>query len=1015
MKKNIYLYLWLSILFYSKSITAQNTQPIINSTLNGRVIDDKTKEPVVGATIQIKGTTHGVTTDVDGKFYFQTGQKFPYTLVISYIGFKSREEIVNHEAVTISLEEDVRQLNEVVVIGYGQLLKKDLTGAIESVSSQNIKAVQTSLDRALQGTVAGVNVTQTSGQPGGGISVRVRGGSSIQGGNEPLYVIDGFPIYNSDQNAGVASGPNSNPLSAINPSDIESITVLKDASSTAIYGSRGANGVIIITTKKGKTNENHISYEVSYGVQQVNKKLDLLDAKDFAKLRNDALYDSNPTKGKNQYLTEEQISQLGVGTDWQNETFRKAKTQNHQLSISGGSQRTRYAISGNYFNQDGIISNTDFNRYSGRINLDTDVSNKLRFGINLTGSKTTANLAPSGLITAIISMPATATVFDINGNYTLRNPFENIFSNPIAALNKRVNNTNNYRVLATTYGEYDITEDLVLKVSFGTDIQNNREKSYLPTSIFEGLATNGEARIGYFNSNSWLNENTLTYTKGFQNKHFFNVLAGYTQQRNNREIVSTGSQNFVTDDLTYNALQSGNTPLTPVSSSNTWALNSYLGRINYNFEGKYFATASLRSDGSSRFGKNNKWGYFPSAALGWQISKEKFFESLSSAVTSLKLRASYGSTGNQEIGEYQSLSTLESVKYIFGDQLVTGFRPSRIANSFLGWEQTNQFDTGIDLGILKNKLFLTIDLYRKVTSNLLLDVQIPYTSGHTSSLQNFGSVQNQGIEFSANTQLGRGPFSWASNFNIAFNENEVIQIGNGASSYTFGNYIVKVGEPLGSFYGAVTDGVLQKTEIESKGKLTGNAVPKAGDRLFKDVNGDGTFTTAVDRTIIGNAQPKFIAGFNNSFNYKGFEFAVLFQGSYGNKILNGNGQSLELFNGQQNASIEAINRWTETNNETSIPRAKLDPAPVFSDRYVENGSFLRAKNVSISYSIPKSILTKAKIEAIKIRLSGQNIWTLTKYKGFDPEVTNGSSISPGTDSGIYPTSKSYSLGINLTF
>ncbi|MCP9765438.1 SusC/RagA family TonB-linked outer membrane protein [Lacihabitans soyangensis] len=1014
MKKILYQ-ICLGILLIPLAVSAQETKPLINSKLVGNIIDQKSKEPLVGATVQIKGTTHAVTTDVNGKFYFQTGQKFPYTLVISFIGFKTKEEIVNEEAVTIQLEEDQKLLNEVVVIGYGQLLKKDVTGSIESVNSQSIKAVQTSLDRALQGTVAGVNVTQTSGQPGGGISVRVRGGSSIQGGNEPLYVVDGFPIYNSDQNAGVASGSNSNPLASINPSDIESITVLKDASSTAIYGSRGANGVVIITTKKGKTNENRVSYDVSYGVQKLNKKLDLLDAKGFARLRNDALFDSAPAKGKNQYLSEEQINALGAGTDWQDETFRSAKTQNHQLSISGGSQRTRYAISGNYFNQDGIIKNTDFNRYSARINLDTDINSKVRFGLNLTGTKTTADLAPTGLVSAIISMPATATVFDANGNYTLRNPFENIFSNPIAALNKRINNSNAYRVLATTYGEYDIIDDLVLKVSFGTDIQNNRENSYLPTSIFEGLALNGEARIGYFNSSSWLNENTLTYSKAIQNKHFFNILAGYTQQRNTREIVSTGSQNFVTDALTYNALQSGNTPLTPVSSSNTWALNSYLGRVNYNFEGKYFATASIRSDGSSRFGVNNKWGYFPSAALAWQVSKENFFSPLSAAINSLKIRASYGSTGNQEIGEYQSLSTLESVKYIFGDQIVTGFRPSRIANSFLGWEQTNQFDGGLDLGILKNRLFLTLDLYQKITSNLLLDVQIPYTSGHTSSLQNFGSVRNRGIEVGANTQLGSGAFSWSSNFNIAFNKNEVIQIGNGASFYTFGNYIVKVGEPLGSFYGAVTDGVLQKADIETKGKLTGNAVPKAGDRLYRDINGDGAFTTAADRTTIGTAQPKFTGGFNNTFNYKGFELNVLFQGSYGNKILNGNGQSLELFNGQQNASIAALDRWTETNPSTTIPRAKLDPAPVFSDRYVEDGSFLRAKNVSLTYSLPKPLLVKAKIEAVRIRLSGQNLWTLTNYTGFDPEVTNGSSISPGTDSGIYPTSKTYSLGLNLTF
>ncbi len=1010
MKKNYFLLFWL---FISSGLLAQ--EPLINSRLQGKVVDSRTQEPVIGATVQISGVTHAVQTDLDGNFFFQTGQKFPYHLIVSFVGYKKKQVTAEASPILISLEEENQLLSELVVIGYGAVQKKDLTGAVGSVSDEYIKSTNTSLERALQGSVAGVNVTQTSGQPGGGVSIRVRGGSSIQGGNEPLYVIDGFPVYNSSVSSGVVSGAATNPLASLNPSDIESITVLKDASSTAIYGSRGANGVVIITTKKGKANETKVSYDFSYGLQSVRKKLDLLDARGFARLRNDALYDTNPSKGRYQYLAEEQIATLGKGTDWQEEAFNTAPVQNHQLSFSGGTRQLRYLVSGNYFNQDGIIRNTGFDRYALRVNLHSDISSKFRVGLNLSGARTDSDIAPSGIVSALISMPPTATIYEPDGSYTLRNPFENIFSNPIAALNERKNQSVSYRVLGTVNGEYDLSEHLTAKVLFGTDLTEGRDNSYLPASIYEGYSVGGEARRGFSSVFNWLNENTLTYTRSFSNRHFLSALAGYTQQSSQRQFVTTGAQQFINDVTTDNSLQSGNVPLTPTSGDSEWTLHSYLGRGNYNFASRYFVTASFRADGSSRFGKNNKWGYFPSAALAWQISNEEFFEAYSRQINTLKLRASYGSTGNQEIGEYQSLSTLTSVKYLFGDQIVTGFTPARIANNNLSWEQTNQFDLGLDLGFLANRLLFTVDLYRKVTRNLLLDVQIPYTTGHTSSLQNYGSVQNQGVELGLNTDFEKGRFGWTGNFNIAFNRNKVLEIGNDARFYTFGNYIVEVGKPLGSFYGAVTDGILQENEIDEKGKYTGNAIPKAGDRLYKDLNNDGAFTTAADRTNIGNALPDFTFGFNNSFQYGNFDLSVLLQGSYGNKILNSNAQTLELFNGQQNASVTANERWTPENPGTTIPRAKLDPAPVFSDRYVEDGSYLRFRNIALGYTLPKSWVSKTTLSSVRFRLVGQNLFTFTRYSGFDPEVTNGTTISPGTDAGIYPVAKTVSAEIGILF
>lgn len=1015
MNKQFNILVSFCIFLISIGIKAQNAQPTINSTLNGTVIDQVTNQPIPGVTVQIKGTTHSAVTDLDGKFYFQTGQKFPYTLVVSYIGYITVTQDATTDFVQISLKEDVKELDEIVIIGYGSTTKKDYTGAAETVASVSLKASQRSLESALQGSVAGVNVTQTSGQPGAGLSIRVRGGSSIQGGNEPLYVIDGFPLYNSDVTSGVLSGTPTNPLSSINPSDIESITVLKDASSTAIYGSRGANGVVIITTKKGSNNAMTVNYEFTLGQQEVRKKIDLLDATGFSKLRNAALYDSNPAGGPNQYLSDAQIVALGKGVDWQDAAFQKGITQNHQLSVSGGNNQTKYSVSGNYYNQEGIIKNTGFERLSGRVNLTSKLTSRSRFGLNLTIAETKAKVAPTGLVTALLSMPPTATIYEPDGSYTLRNPFENIFANPIATLNERKNQSITDRILGTVYGEYDLLKNLVLKVSFGADAIFNKEKSYLPSSIYEGSITNGEGKIGNADSKTWLNENTLTYTTVFGEKHHLNALVGYTQQNSVREFVTSGAQQFVNDVTYYYSLQSGNLALLPSSGESTWALNSYLSRVNYNYDSKYFLTGSLRADGSSRFGKNNKWGYFPSVAAAWQVSNEAFFDPIKDVVNSLKIRSSWGATGNQEIGEYQSLSTLTSVKYLFGDQIYTGFTPTSIANDDLGWELTNQFDAGLDVGFFNDKLNLTVDFYRKTTKNLLLAVQIPYTTGFTSSLQNFGSVQNQGIEFGINTALGNKAFSWTSNFNIAFNKNKIIALGNDAEFYTFGNYILKVGESLGTFYGAFTDGILQTADVAAKGVYTGNATPKAGDRLYKDINGDGAFTTAADRTSIGNAQPDFTFGFSNNFTFRGFELAVLINGSVGNKILNGNLQALELYNGQQNASTSALDAWTPINPSTTTPRAKLDPAPVFSNRFVEDGSFVRLKNIALAYNLPKRWSEKLNLTNIKFRVIAENLVTITKYSGYDPEVTNGTTISPGTDTGIYPASKTISGSLNITF
>ncbi|WP_454880598.1 SusC/RagA family TonB-linked outer membrane protein [Sphingobacterium detergens] len=993
---------------------AQQPQPIINASLIGTVIDATTKEPIEGVTIQLEAVTHSVKTDQKGKFQFVTGQKLPFTLILTFVGYQKKRIIVNTSPTIIELVPSSEDLEEVVVVGYGTQKRRDLTGAVASLPENLLRQPVSSLDQTLKGGISGVQVTQTSGQPGGGVSIRIRGGASIQGGNEPLYVIDGFPVYNQTESTGVGSGTPVNPLASINPADIESIEVLKDAAATAIYGSRGANGVILVTTKKGKAGHVQLNYDGSIGVQRVLKNIDVLNAHDFAILRNEALYDANPSLGPYQYRKQAEIDQLVEGTNWQKEAFRTGNIQNHQLALSGGAEKVQYFLGANYFDQQGVIANTDFKRLGFRSNINANPFDRLQVGANLSINKTNAQIAPTGIVNALLIMPPTATIYEPNGAYTQRNPFENIFANPIATLKETTNTSNGLRILGTSFAQYRILEGLQAKVLFGVDLNSRDDKFYLPSYIYEGSGSKGEASLGNLDGTSWLNENTLTYT-GAIGQHNFNALLGFTQQENKNEVFRAGAQNFVTDDLLFNSLQSGSTITRPSSDSYNWVLHSYLARVNYNYANKYYASASIRRDGSSRFGADNKWGNFPSLAFSWRVVNEPFFKQTFPGISDFKIRTSFGTTGNQEIGQYQSLSTLYSLNYLFGNNVVTGFASQRVPNKNLGWETTFQYDAGFDLAVLNNRLQFTIDYYYKKTKDLLLNVEIPWTSGYATSLQNFGSVSNKGLEFGLKSKNLQGNLSWNTDLNISFNRNKVLTIGDGAVSYISGNYIIKVGEPLGTFYGTVTDGILQLGEESSKGALTGNANPKAGDRLYKDINGDGQFTTANDRTLIGNAQPDFIFGISNTFSYKGFDLSFLIQGTVGNDLLNINRQNLEMFTGQQNASIDALDRWTTVNPSQLYPRAKLDPAPIFSDQFVESGSFARLKSLQFGYSFPKEWLKNAHITNLNLYLAAQNLLTWTSYKGFDPEVTSGSNVQIGTDAGIYPAAKSVSLGVSLTF
>lgn len=984
------------------------------------LIRDETGLGLPGATVIVKGTSSHTVTDVEGRFSIPAGAEFPFTLQVNFVGYESQEiEIyeLTGEVAEITLRNQ-NVLNEIIVIGYGEQKRSDFTGSIASIPTELKSQPVTSPDRLLQGSVSGVQVTQSSGQPGSGTSIRIRGGTSINAGSEPLYVIDGFPVYNSDAStdAGVLSGAKINPLSAFNPNDIESIEVLKDASATAIYGSRGANGVIIITTKHARKNESSITYDAFYGVQEVIRKLPLLNAAEWGALKNDARIDA----GKAPAFTDAELLALGKGTDWQDEAFRSALLQSHSLSISTGTERSSMILSGNYFKQDGVIINTGFERYSAKLNADYDVTAKLRLGTFLSGSFIQSDVAPNGVVQSLLEMPPSISIKDEEGAYTIVSPYETQVGNPINSLVNNTNETKTTRFLLNGFAEYEILEGLKAKVLVGADIISNKQNRYIPSTVYEGLP-GGVASVGSLSTINWLNENTLNYSKKFGSHHTFDFLVGFTQQKSTTEGHVSNASNFVNDSFTFNNLGSGALLVAPGSSYSAWALKSWLGRVNYNLADKYLFTLTVRADGSSRFGANNKWGTFPSAAVAWNVHHESFLEDVRQ-ISNLKIRFSVGQTGNQEIPAYQSLGRLTYYSANFDGKITGGFAPSSYANPNLSWEKTTQYNVGFDLGLFENRINIVTDLYNKRTDDLLLNIPLPYTSGLESAFQNFGSIENKGIEIALQTKNLTGEFQWSTSIVFSANRNKVLSLGPGITEFIPINpansnrpsEIVRVGKPLGNFYMYKADGVFQEGDNFD---LSPSPNVKPGSQKYKDIDGDNKVTASGDVTIVGNSQPNFISGITNTFRYKNFDLTVFFQGSYGNQIFSNTKAILEIGSGFTGASATLRNRWTPTNTNTDVHRAIEDPSPTLSDRFVEDGSYLRLKNLSVGYTFSKSLLDRLRLKSARVYASVQNILTITNYTGFDPEVSrNGQdNLSSGFDYGSYPGTKSTQFGLSLSF
>lgn len=976
-------------------------QPALQIEVKGNVKNEK-GEPLQGATITVKGTTVATQASISGDFVI-TVPNDKDVLVISSVGYENAEvKIGESNTVSVVLKVKIAAGEEVIVIGYGTSRKKDVTGSVARLKSDELNAFPVSNPvQGLQGKVSGVQVVQNSGEPGGAISVRIRGGNSLQGSNEPLYVVDGFAL---------SGGPGS-----INSNDIESIDILKDASATAIYGSRGANGVILITTKAGRTGKTQIGLDTYYGIQEVGKKMELMNAKEFALLANERAANDNVPA----FFSQAQINSFGDGTDWQDVVFRKAPIQNHGLTVSGGSENTQFSVSANHFRQDGIIRGSDYQRSSIRGNLTQKISNKIRLTYNTILSHTdqsslNVNNGQKGgtVMSGIMVAPPTISPFDSTGKYSNVIPYgfsPNELENPLAnAVARKDKNRENY-VLAGLAFTYEPIKGLLLKSSVGIESINGRRDLYSP-SVIRATST-GLASISNLSTTNFLNENTMTYSRTFGD-HGLNFLGGVTYQSETLKTESASATGFSTDLLTTNALQSGNTPGVPSSSLSKWVLASYLGRVNYSFKSKYLFTASIRADGSSRFGNSNKWGYFPSAAFAWRVIDEAFMKNIE-FFSDLKLRLSWGLTGNTALSPYQTLLTLSPVQTIFSNQIAIGFLPgTTLANTNLKWESTEATNIGLDIGLLKNRLSFTADYYKKNTRDLLATVPLETSSGYSNTIMNIGEIQNSGVELGINASLFNKKFKWDINANISRNRNKVKALAGGSDVFgaavgqplAVAVNLVRVGSPVGVFYGYLEDGLNAQGAIK-----------------YVDVNKDGS-TSLADKTIIGDPNPDFLFGFNSRMSFKNFDLTFFIQGSQGGDIFNVNPSSIgsSFYFGENQLKEVFYNHWSPANPDPNAKYPKISAITKFleSNRYVEDGSYVRLKNLQLAYNVPVSKFGISWFKRLQVYVSAQNLVTITDYSGFDPEVSTrggSNSISIGIDQTGYPTAKTYTVGAHFGF
>jgi TonB-dependent starch-binding outer membrane protein SusC len=1000
------------------------------SQVSGTVFDENSN-PIIGVSVAVKGTTNGTQTDIDGKYKIQADSKS--TLVYSFVGYASKEILVGSQSrIDVNLDIDDKFLSEVVVVGYGSQLKRELTGAVQTLGYKELKDLPVSqLGQKLQGQVAGVQINQTTGKPGQGMNIRVRGQLSVSAGSDPLYVVDGFPITGN--------------IGAMNPDEIEDITILKDAASTSLYGSRAANGVVLITTKKGSEGT-HVSFNAYTGIQEVPMKgrIKMLNAVDFAQFKKEYYEDAGqavPVEFQNPSIYE------GKNNDWYDALLRKAPLQSYTLNITSNKANSKTAVVAGVFDQQGVVLNNSYKRYSIRINQEFKVSDKVDLGFNIAPQyvydntpRTDGDRGTGILFNALHTWPV-MPIYDDNGDLTLFNKFPgstgNIFAyaNWVRAANELVNETTSTNLLSNAFIKYEPIKNLVLKSSFNAEMFRSKFFYFNPSTATSRINVPIPTTAGSIRENvenlSWLNENLATYT-GSVNDHNFEILAGFTNQKFTQETTRIQADTYADDRLptiqgAININRNGT-----YNGVNEWSLTSLLSRLTYNYKGKYLFTAAVRRDGSSRFGSSNRWGTFPSVSAGWVMSDEAFLSKYSK-ISFAKLRTSYGIIGNNNIGNYTSYALINNtINGVFGNTVAPGAVVTSLANSNLGWETTKQFDLGLDLGLFNDRIQFVYDYYTKRTTNLLYSVQIAQESGFGNFNDNIGEIKFWGHEFSLNTKNLRpgGKLSWNTNFNISFNRNKVISLADGIDRVYGLFHITQVGQPFGQFYGHIAQGVyLNQADLDSSPKVPGRST--VGSIKLTDQNGDGIITNGGDfddRVIMGNPFPTFTFGITNNFRYKDFDLSIVGSGSKGNQLLVRHLYSTANLDGVFNMVDEVKYRFRSVDNPgkgfygTTVGGGNVTgiERDWMNSRFVADASYFTIKNITLGYTINK----KNKVfNSARIYSSIQQALVFTKYWGGpNPETSaqrdgngDGGNLSPGVDLSNYPVPRTYTLGINLNF
>jgi TonB-linked SusC/RagA family outer membrane protein len=990
--------------------------------ITGMITDAETREPLPGVNVLIKGKSIGTSTDATGKFELATPDD-NIVFVISFVGYITREIAPNGKTnLAITLQPDIKVLSEAIVVGYGTQERKDLTGSLSVIKSKDIEKMPVaSFDQALQGQASGVFVSSNSGAPGSDVTVRIRGTGTI-GNNNPLYVIDGTPV-----------GPES--INLFNPRDIESIVVLKDAAAATIYGSRAANGVILVTTKKGKVGETKVSFDSYYGLQSAWRLPQLLNVSQYATIINEAYTNAGKPARFGQPDT------LGENHSWLHEMFRTAPTQNYNLSLSGGSEKSRFSVSGSYLKQNGILPNSDFSRLSFRVNTSYQLKKKWNAGQNMAisysnGNQVRTNELGGILSNAVYKRPFDA-IYDDEGKYAE----SALDPNPIAQALRTENRRGRLRLFGNIFAEYDINKALKFKTNFGMDINYSKNKNYVPAF---GATPNSLVEYSDL-SYTPLWQNSLSFHKKLGDQHDLSAVVSVDAQSSRYEFTSVKVDNFVSDQATNRYISAAqNVDIGRIDGNATeWSLLSFVSRVNYAFRDRYLFSASFRRDGTSRFARGHQWGNFPSLSAAWRVSEESFM-SRQSLISDLKIRGSWGQLGNQEVGDnYATYNTVTTgLQYAFGSGSQTyydglgiptnGKGGAKLTSNQLVWETSTQTDVGIDMGFFKNKLLLTADYFSRKTADMLLDQPVSSLSGASTISINAGSIQNQGIELSLTYQQHSGDFQYSAGFNVTHLRNKVLAL-NPSISYilgpvsgTQGSLLTRtsVGDEVGTFYGYVTDGVFQNLE-EVKSHAKQEIATAPGDIRFKDLNGDKVIN-AKDQTRIGSPIPDLLYGVNAACSYKNIDFTLLFQGVYGNDIYNQLGMRAQSGTNLFNKFTGVMDRWNGEGTSYTEPRLHLtDPnnnARV-SDRWVEDGSYVRLKNIQIGYSLPKRLAEKAGMSNARFYITGQNLLTFTKYSGFDPEMGpstdfvdgRGADLEIGADKGRYPQARIYTLGLTVGF